>query len=52
MRSHDTKGDKTNYTILGWINQWSVHPLIRMAIAAEYPEFIHAKRTSKNTWMH
>jgi hypothetical protein len=43
----DTKTDKTNYTILGWINQLSGHPMVRMAIAQHYPDLI----TKESTWI-
>lgn len=46
---YDTKADKTNYTILGWINQWSVHPLVVAAIGQQYPEFL-MQTTRKNKW--
>jgi|ERR1700722_1005484 hypothetical protein len=46
----DTKADKTNYTILGWINQLSVHPLVKLAIGQQYPEFIAQGGGKK--WTH
>jgi hypothetical protein len=44
----DTKADKTSYTILGWINQLSVNPLVKAVIAQEYPEFL--SMGAKNKW--
>jgi hypothetical protein len=39
----DTKGDKTNYTILKWINELRVLSLVKFAIGQEYPELITDK---------
>jgi hypothetical protein len=46
----DTKGDKTNYTILNWINQLRLHPMVKLAIGQEYPEFIATE--SRKSWTH
>lgn len=45
----DTKADKTNYTILGWINQLSGHPLVVAAIGQHYPELL-MQTSRKSKW--